>query len=166
VSDIPPLLLVPLLAVYLPHAVVLSAFDGAQRRLPNRWVASLTLTLALVMALLALCEPPLRGMIGAAAVIALVVGLLGIGFALLAPRLIGMGDAKTAPAVVLMSTALGPEVLIAGALATAVLGGAAGLVVMGATRSAAARFAFGPLLLAGPFLGLLGAPLVAAALGL
>lgn len=165
-SPVPEILLLPLLAVYLPHAAVLSAIDGAEHRLPNRWVASLTLLLALVLGVLALLEPALRPLLGAAAVLALVVAAAGIGVALLAPQLIGMGDAKTAPAVVLMSTALGPEVLIAGALGTALLGGIIGIAVMIATRSGASRFAFGPVLLAGPFLGLLGAPLVRSALGL
>lgn len=164
-SHVPALLLLPLLAVYLPHAVVLSVIDGAEHRLPNRFVASLTLLLAAALALLAALQEELRPLIGAAAVIAIVVAALGIAVALVAPRLIGMGDAKTAPAVVLMSAAMGPEVLIAGALATAVLGGLVGIVVMAATRSAGTRFAFGPLLLAGPFLGLLGADAVRAALG-
>jgi leader peptidase (prepilin peptidase)/N-methyltransferase len=76
-----------------------------------------------------------------------------------------MGDAKTVPAVVLMTAALGGEVLLAGLLGAALLAGLLGTVVMLAARRAGVRFAVGPVLLATPFLGLIGAPLVASALG-
>ena len=45
------------------------------------------------------------------------------------------------------------------------LAGVLGGMALLATRRSGARFAVGPVLLAVPFLGLLGAPLVAAALG-
>jgi leader peptidase (prepilin peptidase)/N-methyltransferase len=154
-----------LLVVYLPPGAVLAWHDGRSHRLPNRWVAVLTTGVALALALLALLDPSLRPTLTTAAVLALVLGLGAIVVGLAAPSLLGMGDAKTVPVVVLMSAALGGEVLLAGLLAAALLAGLLGAVVMLVTRRAGARFAVGPVLLAAPFLGLLGAPLVAAALG-
>ena len=160
-----PLLIAVLLAVYLPPALVLSWIDGREHRLPNRWVAGLTGAVGSALLLHALAVPSQRGALRTAAVLALLLGAGAILVALVAPPLLGMGDAKALPVVVLMSASLGGEVLIAGLLGIAVLGGLAGIVVLAASRRAGVRFAFGPVLLAGPFLGLLGAPLVTAALG-
>ncbi|GAA1487718.1 hypothetical protein [Brachybacterium sacelli] len=151
--------------VYLPPALVLAWVDGREHRLPNRWVGGLTLAVSAALAGVALAVPALREELRTAAVLALLLGLGAILLALIAPPLLGMGDAKTVPVVVLMSTALGGEVLLGALLGIAVLSGAAGAVVMVLTRRAGVRFAVGPVLLAGPFLGLLGAPLVRAALG-
>lgn len=164
-SEPTPLLIAVLAVAYLPPALVLSWTDGREHRLPNRWVAALTLAVAAALALVAIAEPPLREGLRTAAVLAVVLGLAAVLIALAAPGLLGMGDAKTVPAVVLMSAALGGEVLIAAGLGVAVGSGLAGAVVMAMTRRAGVRFAVGPVLLAGPFLGLLGAPLVGAALG-
>ncbi|MCT1435995.1 hypothetical protein [Brachybacterium paraconglomeratum] len=160
-----PLLLAVLLVVYLPPAAVLAWHDGTSHRLPNRWVAGLTGGVGLALAVLALLAPALRPALSAASVLALVLGAGAILLGLLAPSLLGMGDAKTVPVVVLMAAALGGEVLLAGLLAGMLLAGVLGGIVLLATRRAGARFAVGPVLLAVPFLGLLGAPLVAAALG-
>lgn len=160
-----PLLLAVLLVVYLPPAVVLSVHDVRTHRLPNRWVGLLTGAVALCFALFALLVPELRGEMRTALLLALVLGGVAILIALGAPSLLGMGDAKTVPVVVAMSTALGGEVLIAALLGIALLAGLLGAVVMARTRRAGVRFPVGPVLLAGPFLGLLGAPLVAGALG-
>ncbi|GAA4527164.1 hypothetical protein GCM10023160_22980 [Brachybacterium paraconglomeratum] len=160
------LLCAVLLVVYLPPALVLAWVDGREQRLPNHWVALLTGAVGLALALLALAVPALRPGMSTAALLALVLGLGAIVVALLAPPLLGMGDAKTFPVVVLMSAALGGEVLIAALLGIAVVGGVIGMLVLGVTRRAGVRFALGPVLLAGPFLGLLGAPLVRAALGM
>lgn len=160
-----PLLIAVLLVVYLPPAVVLSWIDGQERRLPNRWVAGLTTGVGLALLLLALAVPELRPGLRTAAVLALVLGLGAILVSLLAPPLLGMGDAKAVPVVAAMSTALGGEVLIAGLLGVALVGGTVGTAVIAVTRRAGVRFALGPVLLACPFLGLLGAPLVRAALG-
>ena len=160
-----PLLIAVLLAAYLPPALVLSWIDGSERRLPNRWVGVLTGVVGATLLLVALAVPAERAALRTAAVLALVLGVGAILVALVAPPLLGMGDAKTLPVVVLMSAALGGEVLLAGLLGIAVVGCLAGMVVLAASRRAGVRFAFGPVLLAGPFLGLLGAPLVTAALG-
>ncbi len=160
-----PLLIAVLLVVYLPPAAVLAWHDGSSHRLPNRWVAVLTVGVGLALALLAVLVPSLRPSLSSAAILALVLGLGAIVVGLAAPSLLGMGDAKTVPAVVLMCAALGGEVLLAGLLGTAVLAGLLGAVIVLVTRRAGVRFAVGPVLLAAPFLGLLGAPLVAAALG-
>ncbi|MGO1895553.1 MAG: hypothetical protein ACTH1O_06895 [Brachybacterium sp.] len=160
-----PLLIAVLLVVYLPPAVVLSWVDGRERRLPNRWVAGLTAGVGLSLLLFALMVPELRPGLRTAAVLALVLGIGAILVSLLAPPLLGMGDAKTVPVVVGMTAALGGEVLIAGLLGVALVGGAVGTAVIAVTRRAGVRFALGPVLLACPFLGLLGAPLVGAALG-
>lgn len=154
-----------LVGAYLPPALVLSWVDGREHRLPNRWVGILTAAVTVGLLGCALVAPPLRSSLRTAAILALVLGLGAIALALVAPSLLGMGDAKTLPAVVGMSAALGGEVLIAALLGIALLAGLLGLVVMLAARRAGARFALGPVLLAGPFLGLLGAPLVSAALG-
>ena len=146
-SEIAPSLLAVLLVVYLPPAVVLSWADGREHRLPNRWVGILTGGVAAALLVLSLIQPGLRAEVRVAAVLALV---LGFGAVLVA---------------VLMSAALGGEVLIAALLGIALLSGVLGMVVIAVTRRAGVRFALGPVLLAGPFLGLLGAPLVRAALG-
>lgn len=165
VPDVSPALIAVLLVVYLPPAAVLSWIDASEHRLPNRWVAVLTGAVSAGMLLSALLAPSLRADLRIAAILALVLGLGAIVVALAAPSLLGMGDAKSVPVVVLMSTALGGEVLIAALLGIALLGGGLGMVVMAVSRRAGARFALGPVLLSGPFLGLLGAPLVRAALG-
>lgn len=160
-----PLLIGVLLVVYLPPAMVLSWVDAAEHRLPNRWVALLSSTVSAALLLLGLLVPTLRDDLRVALVLALVLGVGAILVALAAPGLLGMGDAKTLPVVVLMSAALGGEVLLAALLGIALLGGVLGMLVLAVTRRPGARFAMGPVLLAGPFLGLLGAPLVRAALG-
>lgn len=163
IDSLLPLLV--LLGAYLPPALVLSWIDGREQRLPNRWVATLTIAVTAALGLSALLVPSLRPAIRTAAVLAIVLGVGAIIIALFAPALIGMGDAKTLPVVVMMSATLGGEVLIATLLGIALLGGIIGIVVIAATRRAGERFAFGPVLLAGPFLGLLGAPAVTVALG-
>lgn len=163
--EISPFLVGVLLVAYLPPAVVLSWVDGAEHRLPNRWVGVLTAAVGTALLVLWVLLPPLRQDLRVAAVLALVLGLGAILLALIAPMVLGMGDAKTLPAVVLMAGSFGGEVLIAALLGIALLSGALGMLVMAVTRRSGVRFALGPVLLAGPFLGLLGAPLVRAALG-
>lgn len=165
VPEIAPSLIAVLLVVYLPPAVLLSWVDGREHRLPNRWVGVLTGAVGAALLVLAFVQPSLRSELRSAAILALVLGAAAILVALLSPALLGMGDAKTFPVVVLISTALGGEVLIAALLGIALIGGILGMVVIAVTRRAGVRFALGPVLLAGPFLGLLGAPLVRAALG-
>ena len=160
-----PLLIAALLVVYLPPAAVLAWHDGRSHRLPNRWVAGLSGAVVLALAVLALLAPTLRPALWTAAALALVLGAGALAVGLAAPSLLGMGDAKTVPVVVLMSASLGGEVLIAGLLGAALLAGLLGAAVMLVSRRAGVRFAVGPVLLAAPFLGLLGAPLVASALG-
>lgn len=163
--ELSPLLIAVLLVVYLPPAAVLSWVDAAEHRLPNRWVAALTGAVSASLLLIALLVPSLRADLRTAAILALAIGAGAILVALVSPALLGMGDAKTTPVMVLMCAALGGEVLLAALLGIALLGGALGMVVMARSRRAGVRFAVGPVLLAGPFLGLLGAPLVTAALG-
>lgn len=164
-SEISPLLIAVLLVVYLPPALVLAWVDGREHRLPNRWVAGLTVAVGATLLLIGLLVPELRADLRTAVVLALVGGAAAILLSLLAPPLLGMGDAKTLPVVVLISAALGGEVLIAGLLGIALVGGAVGTAVLLVTRRGGVRFALGPVLLACPFLGLLGAPAVGAALG-
>jgi leader peptidase (prepilin peptidase)/N-methyltransferase len=166
VTEISPFLWITVLALYLPHATVLSAIDAGEHRLPNRLVGSLTLWVGFGALVTAALSKTSRPAIGWAFVLAAGCAVLGIGIALLAPALIGMGDAKTAPAVVLMSASLGTEVFLAAMIGIVLLGGVLGGLAWIRTRRADTRFAFGPVLLAGPFLGLLGAPLVIRALGL
>ncbi|MGO1976100.1 hypothetical protein [Brachybacterium tyrofermentans] len=154
-----------LLGVYLPPALVLAWIDGREHRLPNAWVGGMTLAVSAALLLEATLLPSVRGTLRTAALLALLLGAGAILLALVAPPLLGMGDAKTLPVVVLMSAALGGDVLLASLLGIAVISGLAGGIVMLATRRSGVRFAVGPFLLAGPFLGLLGAPLVGAALG-
>lgn len=163
--ELPLLPLLALAVAYLPPAAVLAWVDVREHRLPNRWVAALTVLVTAALALIALLEPALRPAMWTAAVLAVVIGTGAILLALLAPSVLGMGDAKAAPAVIAMSAALGGEALIASLLGIALLGGLVGLTVLLISRRAGQRFAFGPVLLAGPFLGVLGAPLVALALG-
>src|SRR5699024_9529134 len=165
VPEISPFLVGVLLVAYLPPAVVLSWVDGAEHRLPNRWVGALTAAVGAALLVLGMLLPPLREDLRVAAVLAIVLGLGAIVVALFAPMVLGMGDAKTLPVVVLMSGSFGGEVLIAALLGVALLSGALGVLVMAVTRRSGVRFALGPVLLSGPFLGLLGAPLVRAALG-
>ncbi|ATG53216.1 hypothetical protein CFK38_10800 [Brachybacterium vulturis] len=163
--EISPSLIGVLLVVYLPPAAVLSWVDGREHRLPNRWVALLTGAVGTALLVIGLLQPALREGLRTAVVLALVLGSGAILVALIAPTLLGMGDAKTLPVVALMAASLGGEVLIAALLGIALLAGILGMVVIAVTRRSGVRFALGPVLLAGPFLGLLGAPLVRAALG-
>lgn len=165
VPETSPLLIAVLLVAYLPPALVLSWIDGREHRLPNRWVGTLTVAVTASLLALYLLEPALRPALRTAALLALVLGIAALVVALIAPPLLGMGDAKTLPVVVLISTALGGEVLIGALLGIALLSGVLGMAVIALTRRAGARFALGPVLLAGPFLGLLGAPVVSAVLG-
>ena len=165
VPAIPPAALLVLLVAYLPPAVVLSRIDAVQQRLPNPWVAGMTAAVTAGLLLASVADPSVRGSLRGALVIAVVLGLGAVLVALAAPPLLGMGDAKTVPVVMLMSTVLGGEVLIGAILGIAVLGGVVGAVVLIASGRAGQRFPFGPVLLAGPFLGLLASPLVAGALG-
>lgn len=154
------------LLVYLPQAVLLSAVDVREHRLPNRRVLALTLSTVAALLIAALLDPGAARFLPLALVTGAVTAVAGILMALLAPSLIGMGDAKTAPIVLLLAAALGPTVLLTALLGIAVTGGLAGIAVLVRSGSAATRFAFGPVLLAGPVLGLLGAGLVEQALGL
>ncbi|WP_394216360.1 hypothetical protein [Brachybacterium vulturis] len=163
--EISPSLIGVLLVVYLPPAAVLSWVDGGEHRLPNRWVALLSVAVGAALLVIGLLQPALREDLRTAVVLALVLGLGAVLLALIAPTLLGMGDAKTLPVVVLMAASLGGEVLIAALLGIALLAGLLGMVVIAVTRRVGVHFALGPVLLAGPFLGLLGAPLVRAALG-
>ncbi|MCL6424096.1 prepilin peptidase [Brachybacterium sp. JHP9] len=160
-----PLVWLPLLA-HLPFALVLSAVDLREHRLPNRLVAAMTLCAVATLLIAGAADPGARTHLRFAVVVAVLCAAGGIALALLAPQVIGMGDAKAAPAVALLAAACGPTALLAAALGIALLGGAAGIAVLLATRSGATRFAFGPVLLAGPYLGLLFAPFVESALGL
>lgn len=164
-SSVPVIALAVLVLVYLPPAMVLAWVDARERRLPNRWVGGMSLAVTGALLLAALVAPQLRPGVRSGVVLAVVLGIGAVVLALFVPALLGMGDAKALPVVVLMSTALGGEVLIAALLAIALLGGIAGAGVMVISRRTGQRFAVGPVLLAGPFLGLLGAPLVGAALG-
>lgn len=154
-----------LLVAYLPLAGALSVIDLREHRLPNRLVLALTAAVALVLGTTALLVPGARGIVALAAILGGATAVVGIAIALLTPHLLGMGDAKTAPAVVATATALGWDVLAGGLLGTALLGGIAGIVTLARTGDARARFAYGPVLLAAPLLGLLLAPLVRGALG-
>ncbi|MDO5663485.1 MAG: hypothetical protein Q4G40_12375 [Brachybacterium sp.] len=164
-SPAPLALALPLLVIYLPHALALTVVDVREHRLPNRIVVSLTVWMLLLVALAALMQPAWRSVVVVALVLALATAVLGIGIALLAPGVIGMGDAKTAPVVVLVAAALGADVLLAALLGIALLGGAAGLIAGVITGTLRTRIPYGPVLVIGPFLGLLGAPLVRSALG-
>lgn len=163
--DIPLAAVCVLLVCYLPPATVLAVIDAQQHRLPNRWVGVLSGAVLLGVLLVAVQDPALWSVVRTGLLLAAVAGIAALLVALAAPGLIGMGDAKTLPAVVLMAAVLGGEVLVGSLLAIAVLGGLLGTVVLLVTRRAGARFAFGPVLLSGPFLGILAAPLVAQALG-
>lgn len=154
-----------LLGIYLPPALVLAWIDGREHRLPNSWVGGLTLAVSVALLLEAVLIPASRSTLSTAALLALLIGAGAILLALVAPPLLGMGDAKSVPVVVLMSAALGGDVLLASLLGIAVISGLAGGAVMIVTGRAGVSFAVGPILLAGPFLGLLGAPVIGAALG-
>jgi len=165
VAALPLLAVVALLVVYAPHAVALSVVDVREHRLPNRLVGSLTASVLLVLAATAALAAPARPAVLFAIAIGLVAALVGLAIAAVGPQLLGMGDAKTAPAALATSAALGWDVLVAALLGIAVVGGAVGIVLLAATRDASARFAYGPVLLSAPLLGLVGAPFVRAALG-
>lgn len=156
---------VVLVLAYLPLAMRMSWWDAREHRLPNPLVGALTALTLLGLGLSALLEPELRSPLRVALVLAAVVGAGAVLLALLAPPLLGMGDAKTLPAVVLMTSMLGGGAVVAGACGALLLAGIAGAVTLVRTGTGRARFALGPVLLSTPFLGLLGAPLLGPALG-
>jgi leader peptidase (prepilin peptidase)/N-methyltransferase len=146
--------------------VVLTVADVREHRLPNRVVASMTASTTATVILVGLFSPDVRRLVPIALLVAVVVAVLGITVAWLAPDLLGMGDAKLAPVVTLMAVVCGPMVAIATLLGVALLGGVAGAVVLLLRRDVRARFAYGPVLLCAPFVGLLGAPVVETVLGM
>lgn len=162
---IPFSILLVLLGVYLPQSVVLARHDGAEHRLPNRNVALLTVTTFVCVLVAAVFDPDIARALRPSLGLAVLAGAGAILLALLAPALIGMGDAKTVFVVVLLALLCGGPVLIAGALASCLLAAVAGALVLAAARDRTVRIPVGPMLLAMPFLGLLGAPLVSSALG-
>lgn len=164
-TALPSLAVGALAVAYLPLALALSITDVREHRLPNRLVAALTAAVGLVLLATAATVPATRSLCLGALALALLIGLLGIAVALLAPDLLGMGDAKTAPAVAAVACALGWDVLLGALLGCALLGGAVAAAVMIRSRSARTRMAYGPVLLSSPLLGLLLAPVVRAALG-
>lgn len=162
---IPTGALLVLLLGYLPPALVLSAIDAREHRLPNRLLGRMSGGTLGGLLLVAAAVPAQRGAVRTALVLGLVAGVAAVVLALVAPSLLGMGDAKALPAVVAVSAALGGEVLIGGLLAAAVLAGLAGAMVLAVARRGGVRFPLGPILLAAPFLGIVAAPLVRQALG-
>lgn len=165
-SAVPLPALIVLLVVYLPQAVALSVIDVREHRLPNRHVLVLSGSIVLVTAGVALLYPPARGDVVLALATGLLGGALAVCIALLSPSLLGMGDAKTIPAVLVTTCLLGWDVLLAGLLGTAILGGACGIVTLLRTRDARAAFAYGPVLLAMPVVGIALAPWMRSGLGL
>lgn len=164
-DSVPLLPLAALLLCYLPPAVLLAHVDGREHRLPNAWVGIITLSTTIGLGLCTLLEPQLRPDLRSGLILALAAGCAAVVLALAAPSLLGMGDAKTLPVVVLASTALGGEVLIGAVFGMMLLAGAAGAAVIVRSGRRDARFALGPVLLCGPFLGVIGSPAVRAALG-
>lgn len=161
-----PALIAPLV-VYLPQAVALSVIDVREHRPPNRHVLVLSASIALVTAGVALLSPPARGDVVLALVTGLVGGALAVCIALLSPSApLGMGDAKTIPAVLVTTCLLGWDVLLSGLLGTAILGGVCGIVTLLRTRDARAAFAYGPVPLAMPVVGIALAPWMRSGLGL
>lgn len=165
-SAVPLPALIALLVVYLPQAVALSVIDVREHRLPNRHVLVLSGSIVLVTAGVALLYPPARGDVVLALATGLLGGALAVCIALLSPSLLGMGDAKTIPAVLVTTCLLGWDVLLSGLLGTAILGGVCGIVTLLRTRDARAAFAYGPVLLAMPMVGIALAPWMRSGLGL
>lgn len=149
---------------YVPLAIALSWIDMREHRLPNRLVLALAGWVA-VCSLGASFVPELRSAVLWAVLIGLAAGAVGILIALVGPQLLGMGDAKVLAPVVVTAALPGWDALAAGAVGLAVLGGAAGCAAAIRAGSLRARFAYGPLLLCMPVIGILGAPLVRDALG-
>lgn len=157
--------LVALAAVYVPLALALSVVDVREHRLPNPLVLALTAAVLVVIAATAALSPGARAACLFALVLGAVVAVLGIALALVAPGLIGMGDAKVAPVIAVVCALLGAEAVLAAVLGVAVLGGLVGIIVLARTRDPRARIPYGPVLLAAPLCGVLGAPVISGALG-
>ncbi len=139
---------------HLTFAVPLSYIDIREHRLPNKLTLALSGAVVCTAAILALVVPSLATRVLGACTIALIVGILAVGFALLSPASLGMGDAKVTPATVLLA-ALGGAPVLLGALAWLCgVGALAALWVLFRTRSTKTRFAFGPIILSAPYGGL------------
>ena len=97
---------------HLTFAVPLSYIDIREHRLPNKLTLALSGAVVCTAAILALVVPSLATRVLGACTIALIVGILAVGFALLSPASLGMGDAKVTPATVLLAALGGAPVLL------------------------------------------------------
>lgn len=165
VTVLPVASLGALVVVYVPLAIALSVVDVREHRLPNRLVLALTAAVLLVLASTAALSSAARPSCLSALVLGAVVAVLGIVVALLAPSLIGMGDAKVAPIIAAVCALLGADAVLAAVLGVAVVGGLIGIIALARTRDPRTRIPYGPVLLAAPLWGVLGAPVISGALG-
>ncbi len=125
--------------------------DVKQARIPNGVIGFLLICAAI----LSISKIVVSGSFVAVAVALIVaVATLGalLGIAALVPNSIGMGDVKLISGLAWLLSLMHPSIFLYSMLATAVLGGvaAAGIVL----RGTASQFAYGPVIMAGSFLGL------------
>lgn len=150
-----PLVLICLFLSHLPWSLCLAYIDVKEHRLPNRLVAYQTLSVVATCGLLTLTGQIERTQMLSALVVATVIGVAGILFALAFPGLIGMGDMKILPVTVLTCLVLGGVVL---PLALIWLGSVAtlcALITLIRSRHLSSRFALGPAIVSAPYGGLL-----------
>lgn len=157
-STAPTIAATPFIAValaYLVFAIRLSWIDVREHRLPNVLTLALNGAVLAVGAITALAIVEYKPRFMASLILALALGVLAVGIALVFPSSIGMGDAKVIPALVFVSVYLGSVTALLGALAwVCVVGGIAALIVAVKSGSTKTRFAFGPVLLSAPLGGI------------
>lgn len=164
---VPVWALVLLCAAHLPHAALLSAVDVREHRLPNRLVLQQALLVAAAALIVGLATA--QGMPGlwSALLLAAAVTAGAVILSAALPSALGMGDAKTLFASVLMTALLGGQSVLGALLFLVIASGTAAVLVLVRTRGQlGASFAFGPIILALPYGGLLMGPAARSMLGL
>lgn len=145
-------------AAFVGCGMALTVIDLREHRLPNRivypWTVATFTLLAIVAALASELDSLVRGVVS---------GLLWAGgfliVRLIHPPAIGMGDVKLAAVLGLYAGFLGWEMLGTAVVLSFLLGGLVSLVMVAARRATrSTRIPFGPFLILGTALVLVGAP--------
>lgn len=164
---IPLWALMLLCAAHLPHAALLTAADVREHRLPNRLVLQQAVLVTAAAGCAAAFSTRAADQLLNAMILAAAITVGAVLLSLLLPAALGMGDAKALFATVLMTALLGAQTTLGALLFLVVAAGAASVLVLVRTRGRlGTAFAFGPIILALPYGGLLLGPAAISLAGL
>jgi leader peptidase (prepilin peptidase)/N-methyltransferase len=142
----------PVLLLFAACGTAFSAVDLLERRVPNRMllVAAPLLAVAILVGAAGLGSawPLLWCAVGAAGLF-----LIYLVIALVAPSAMGMGDVKLAALVGGVLGFIGPAAILDGAVAIAVVGGVAAVIVLATSRGGDRGVPYAPALVIGALIG-------------